>query len=131
MSMNGGTNQLAALLKVPHHGLVIHLGGRLNPASLIEEALVRRRVVVILAVGANLEQLVVRKSETYFGMLTKSWWSLFLRALFEKQSLVFSFLHWSHWNFSWTWTMVWVWPNPLLAAPQYFWFPRAILRTVG
>lgn len=109
MSVNGSTNQLPTLLKVPHHGLVIHLGGRLNPASLIEEALVCRRVVVILAIGANLEQLAVRKSEPDLGMLTRSWWSLFFRALFEKQSLVFSFLHWSHPNFSWTWTTVWVW----------------------
>lgn len=72
MSVNGGTNQLPTLLKVPHHGLVIDLGGRLNPTSLIEEALVCCRVVIVLAVDANLEQLVVRKSELDDCMLTRS-----------------------------------------------------------
>ena len=99
MSRNGGTNQLATLLEVPLGGLLVHLGGRVDPASLVKETLVGCRLKVILTVSADLEQSVVRRGSPNFGKLTRP--SFLFRAVFEKQSLAFSFMHWAHSNVSW------------------------------
>jgi hypothetical protein len=133
MSRNGGTNQLATLLKVPLGGLLVHLGGRVDPTSFVKETLIGCRLKVVLAVSADLEQLVVRRGSPDFGMLTGP--SFLFRVVFEKQSLPFSFVHWEHSNVSWTlglWMTTWLWLKLFLAASRYlFWCPRPILTTGG